>query len=457
TLTFSPTSAGAKRASLTLTHNATGSPATLALSGAGRAAATPALRVSVGTARSGRSGTANIPISVSDARGIAGGDLTLTYDATALTAVNVVVEKLVQDASITMALNLDTAGQVKASLAGANAIASGSGALLTVVFEVKPTAKAGTVTLQLTGSLKDQNGRGLPATVSTGSVVISVAGAAAGLLGDVNGDKVVDAGDAILVLRHAAGLATLSTAQRDLGDVNGDGATDTGDAILILRKAAGRLARFPREGVARLATGLPIFDPGAMVLRRGSEGEIALELGPEVWGAALILSHDPETRLIQTSPPAGTLLSDNPVRPGELQLVLAKAEEGPAVLRFRLEGPAQTLRVEGRLYSDQGQAISVTRTLALPTATALGNYPNPFNPATTLRYQLAEAGPVRLAIYNATGTQVRLLVSQPQAAGVYEVVWDGRDEQGRNAASGLYLGRLETGTTQQTQKLLLLK
>ena len=86
------------------------------------------------------------------------------------------------------------------------------------------------------------------------------------------------------------------------------------------------------------------------------------------------------------------------------------------------------------------------------------NFPNPFNPCTEIRYQLAEAGDVRLAIYDLLGQELRVLVSERQPAGWYNVKWDGKDKPGRRVSSGVYLYRLEAGTAlPQTRKALLLR
>lgn len=76
---------------------------------------------------------------------------------------------------------------------------------------------------------------------------------------------------------------------------------------------------------------------------------------------------------------------------------------------------------------------------------ALSCRPNPFNPRTTLRFELADAGMVQLAVYDACGRRVRTLLDASLAPGSHEVVWDGRDEGGRDVGSGLYLARLECG------------
>ena len=87
----------------------------------------------------------------------------------------------------------------------------------------------------------------------------------------------------------------------------------------------------------------------------------------------------------------------------------------------------------------------------------LGNYPNPFNPSTTLRYSLPEFAQVQLTIYSALGQKVSVLVDESQAAGAYTVEWDGRDTNGIALASGVYLAHLRVGKMQQSQKLILMK
>ena len=85
-------------------------------------------------------------------------------------------------------------------------------------------------------------------------------------------------------------------------------------------------------------------------------------------------------------------------------------------------------------------------------------YPNPFNPSTTIRYQLPEPGNVRLTIYNQLGQEVRVLVSQMQPAGWYRVCWDGRDEAGQPVSSGAYLYRLEVAEEfLQTKKMVVVR
>ncbi len=87
-----------------------------------------------------------------------------------------------------------------------------------------------------------------------------------------------------------------------------------------------------------------------------------------------------------------------------------------------------------------------------------GAAPNPFNPSTTIAFNLPLAEPVTLKIYDPSGRLVRtLLNNDPGLAGRNEVTWNGRDRGGRNAASGVYLYRLETPSNRATGRMTLMK
>ena len=72
-------------------------------------------------------------------------------------------------------------------------------------------------------------------------------------------------------------------------------------------------------------------------------------------------------------------------------------------------------------------------------------YPNPFNPLTTIRFELPASGPVRVAVFDVAGHLVRTLVDTDLPEGKHETIWDGRDTQGRSVSSGHYIARLEAG------------
>ncbi|MSS73107.1 MAG: choice-of-anchor D domain-containing protein [Candidatus Latescibacteria bacterium] len=491
-VTFRPTSSGTKYATLAiLSNDSDAGTIKLIVNGTGTGTQPSSGTVSAGKVTGSPGGTVVVPISVDNAKGIAGGSLTLSYDANVLTPKKIEGSKLVTDAGITVTSNLNFApGQVRASLAGTTGIASGSGALVNVSFDIKSNAAAGAYPLTLQATLRDESANTLSSTTVAGAVTVSV-----GILGDVNGDKVCDSGDAILVLRHDAGLITLNASQKDLGDVNGDGVTDAGDAILILRKDAGLISKFPREGSAKSVTGRPGATDRASVRlgemrvtgSPGSSLEVPLILESGVSGGTLMLTYDASAYgLTGVKGPEEVLVVTNPGRPGEVRVSLARTDAtGSVVVWIALtqarsphpaslplgtplpyngrgdggEGLSPILRMTGQVFGIDGWSLgTVESVLDRPQSTFLNAaYPNPFNPATTLRYSLSEAGEVRLTVYNLSGQVVRHLVSGWQAAGPYAVVWDGKDDMGRGVASGVYIGRLETGAFAQAQRMVLVK
>jgi hypothetical protein len=95
---------------------------------------------------------------------------------------------------------------------------------------------------------------------------------------------------------------------------------------------------------------------------------------------------------------------------------------------------------------------------AVPDEYALhNNYPNPFNPVTTMLYDLPETGHTRLIIYDLMGRQVQTLVDQPMAAGYYRIQWDGRNTMGQMVSGGIYFYQIQTNGFIRTRKMLLLK
>ncbi len=106
--------------------------------------------------------------------------------------------------------------------------------------------------------------------------------------------------------------------------------------------------------------------------------------------------------------------------------------------------------------------------LALPAPVSLqtrpavfslaANYPNPFNPQTTIQYALPQAADVGLTVYNVLGQPIRTLVAEHQAAGRYAVEWDATNDSGQSVSSGMYFYRLQAGGDfLAVQKMLLLK
>jgi len=86
-----------------------------------------------------------------------------------------------------------------------------------------------------------------------------------------------------------------------------------------------------------------------------------------------------------------------------------------------------------------------------------GNAPNPFNPRTTIHFDLPAAGAVRLSVFDVAGRLVRTLVDDSMPQGSHEAVWDGTDSSGRAVGSGSYLARLECGGRVETVRMVVVR
>lgn len=110
------------------------------------------------------------------------------------------------------------------------------------------------------------------------------------------------------------------------------------------------------------------------------------------------------------------------------------------------------LEGQGIITGISGQLVSVPQNITL-----YQNYPNPFNPSTSITYVLPTSSTVTLKVYNLLGQEVKTLVDEHQSAGTKSVVWNGRDNSGCLASSGIYIYTLQAGNAVQSQKMLLVR
>jgi len=88
---------------------------------------------------------------------------------------------------------------------------------------------------------------------------------------------------------------------------------------------------------------------------------------------------------------------------------------------------------------------------------SLSNYPNPFNPRTTVKYTVPSRGHVTVSVYDASGARVATLFDGERPAGAYSMDWDGRADTGAIVSSGVYFTRIEHASGVRTKKMVLLK
>jgi hypothetical protein len=118
-----------------------------------------------------------------------------------------------------------------------------------------------------------------------------------------------------------------------------------------------------------------------------------------------------------------------------------------------------TYRYQIGVSDSDGEFVSPVETVTVPALEAAleQNQPNPFNPATTIRFTVPSRTDATLAIYDAEGRTVRTLLDGTVPAGITSVEWDGRDDSGAIVTSGVYFYRLTAGKFTASRKMLLLK
>jgi hypothetical protein len=235
----------------------------------------------------------------------------------------------------------------------------------------------------------------------------------------------------------------------DGGDppLSGRDASDANITVAI----AGNDTRGPRvlPGTASVSPE-PVLYPGA--------AEIRATISDSLRGASPVVAA--EWSLAPDAPGSGTPMSGSW---GTLTAVAADTIDARV-----LAPPLDTIWIRGRDAAGVwGEASPLPITLrgdftaiaggAPPSFRLHPNVPNPFNPATTLRFDLPAPSLARLAVFDLAGRLVRTLVDRDLPAGPHEATWDGRDEKGRPAGSGVYFVRLESGADRATRKVLLLR
>ncbi len=110
------------------------------------------------------------------------------------------------------------------------------------------------------------------------------------------------------------------------------------------------------------------------------------------------------------------------------------------------------------IYEYTVQRIVAVDENAIPSfEESLNNYPNPFNPSTTIAFNLAEKSNVNLSVYNIRGQKVKTLVSGMTEPGEHRIEWDGADSTGKSTSSGVYFYRLKTDGYDSVKKMILIK
>ena len=285
--------------------------------------------------------------------------------------------------------------------------------------------------------------------------------------GDADDNDVLQAFDAAKILVHVLNGSPIDEQASNVDDETITSSINPFDASLVLQKRVGLIATFP------------VQDPTS---ENHPQGTASPKLMPDQRSLSLVMGEgylsvhaDDRSRLlagdlilkgirgrVEMGAELENYLSASKTTDDGLRIVFAGAEAatGPGEL-FRVYGSAPTsVELSNAVFNNGGitGTASGLTSMATPDAFALHpNVPNPFNPETTIRFELPQAAIVKLEVFDILGQKVRTLVSGSLQAGTHSAVWHGRNDAGVQVGNGVYLYRIETDGFTQMRRMLLLK
>ena len=257
------------------------------------------------------------------------------------------------------------------------------------------------------------------------------------------------------------------------GDTSGNGTISAYDAALILQFVVGLIDEFPAQQLSA-PKGIQTLPSYCVSLpqRSAKEGErihvsLTIQDATGLFAGGIRVGYDPTVlKAVEVSPLmllSGSYWQANTRLPGEVRFAFATLNPlrgGGDLFTITFEvlpctegqvTPLTLFEVDfNHSVSVKHQNGSVSISPLAPRL--LPNYPNPFNPLTTIRYQLPEASEVGLAVYDVLGRKVQVLVDGFEEAGSRSVVWDAKE-----VASGLYFVRMQTGDFVGVRKMVVVR
>lgn len=417
---------------------------------------------------SGEPGSAvTVSVNIDEAKGITGGDITLNYDDTILTAKKVRKTELTK--SLLVASNIiDTDGKIIISMAGATGIGEGTGAIFEIDFDVKPDAPAG-VKSDITiakADIFDELGHEIPVTAVNGSFTVNAPTPPEYPRWDVNEDGIVDIGDLVLVGKHFGEDYRQIAAMAKMTDTH----PKTDRVVEVKIKANGKV-------------------DSRRILQVDIEADKVLDL----YGYQLDLTFDADVLKVVGITPGAMLMADGIQTYWTVDMVDNKSGKILGVTQVRRATPygasdsgllasvvfevkdvgrsasLKIIRVD--MADSNARKIATTSSelhlnwepILIPqNASLLQNYPNPFNPETWIPYHLAQDSKVTIRIYDVMGRIVRTIEQGSKTAGIYvsrgrAAYWNGRGDDGETVVSGVYFYSIQAGDFVATRKLVILK
>lgn len=307
------------------------------------------------------------------------------------------------------------------------------------------------------------------------------------LYGDINlNDFPFEIGDAVTFMNYFMGLTEFNARQYANSDCNRDGLQATiADLVYLLAVISGDSIRIDHPPILPetdgLSGGYGWDEKMSKTVDKNTRCDVFIEGDTELGGAYFVLDYDPD----EIEPVA--VLLDSSAAPMELSCA---ASEGELMVAVYSWSPSFSDFSDGRLfsiiYSDRsfdGRAgfsvrkaefadntgmpadhrfsvdCSGTVCAGVPedTGISVSCYPNPFNNAVSVSFSIPSAGDYDIIVYDVLGRQVRTLASNYFDAGENIIVWDGKDNSKRSAASGIYFVRLQGQSISASVKMFMIK
>jgi hypothetical protein len=251
-----------------------------------------------------------------------------------------------------------------------------------------------------------------------------------GQLGDVNGDGAINVVDIVNMVNFALQSDEPTTYESWASDLNEDGEINVLDIVSVIN-------------IILYGDDLLRSDSGNAEIYLGS-AQVQV-VGHDISG--IQLTFDDMVNLREVSLPKGWTMNTHE------NTLIAYTLEGKVLNGRALFQLNQSAELIGVLIADaNGEAVTASINVLPSTVALKGNYPNPFNPETTIQYEIAWDALVSLSVYDITGRLVEILINTNQYAGQHSILWTAQDEP-----SGMYIIRLVVDGESFTRKMMLMK
>jgi flagellar hook assembly protein FlgD len=302
--------------------------------------------------------------------------------------------------------------------------------------------------------------------------------------GDVTNNFMASALDASWILQNVVKLRPFSPEQYIAGDVNlsaNGTSANAMDAGLILAHVVGKVPYLPWTMPPPPLTNVNGDQPVPLsVILASVSGEAGKKVSIPVavpydlaglQAAEMEISYDAtmlKVLSVSSSELTKSFMVASNIEDGKVSVALANAEavsRGGQILTIEaeiLQTADNIVLTADKIMLNDRSVSKVTSVGAgqadVPTTYALQqNFPNPFNPSTTIEFQLPASGFVELKVYDIAGREVTTLVSDVKNAGTHRIQWNAVDDRGMKISSGVYFYRISAGQFNQIKKMILLK